>query len=133
MCKHVCSNKIVYFTISLLAVASLLPADINVALFLTRLFQLSCPAPGPGAGWAPPSFQAANALLSCQSTGVNHQLVFTDCCLPGLFQQQQHCGTGLVTWWCVREVILKNLLWTTSQVSCFFCASDTAVSMAGNF
>lgn len=38
MCKHVCSNKIVYFTISVPAVASLLPTDnISMALFLKGL------------------------------------------------------------------------------------------------
>lgn len=41
MCKHVCSNKIVYFTISIPAVASLLPTDsISAALFLKGLGEL---------------------------------------------------------------------------------------------
>lgn len=34
MCKHVCSNKIVYFTTSLPAVASLFPTNVSVVLFL---------------------------------------------------------------------------------------------------
>lgn len=50
MCKHVCSNKIVYFTISVPAVASLLPTDTtSVALFLKGLgglLQLIFPRPG---------------------------------------------------------------------------------------
>lgn len=34
MCKHVCSNKIVYFTTSLPAVACLLPTNVSVVVFL---------------------------------------------------------------------------------------------------
>lgn len=68
MCKHVCSNKIVYFTISALAVISLLMTDnIGMASFLKGLCELlHFPLPRPRTGSALADFQAVCTVLAEQ-------------------------------------------------------------------
>lgn len=132
MSEHVCSNKIVYFAISLPAVASSLSAkNITVAFFLRGL----------GECLQPLLLHLGQALaLQClvakqwgmcdrsplwvthSNMGVKHCLVLTGSFLPGLFvfvsspwHRLGQGGGGVSGRWCLsREVALGSL----QQMSC---------------